>query len=42
MNKEMMLEATDIVRTVASRQRGFKRLIGQVVNRLCYYYYKWI
>jgi hypothetical protein len=42
MDKEMMLEAVDIIRTVASRQKGFKRRIGKALNRLCYVYYKWI
>lgn len=40
LDKEMMLEATDIIRTVTDHQRGIKRLIGKVINNLVYCYYK--
>ena len=40
MDKGMMLEATDIIRTVSTRQRGFKRLVGQLINKIYYIYYK--
>lgn len=40
VDKEMMLEATDIIRTVSGNQKGFKRLLGKVLNKLAYYYYK--
>jgi len=40
MDKQMMLEAVDIIRTVADRQRGFKRLIGKALNKIAYAYYK--
>lgn len=40
MNKEMMLEAVDIVRTVSDHQRGLKRIVGRLLNRLNYLYYK--
>ena len=42
MTKEMMLEATDIVRTVAGKQKGFKRKVGRLLNKIMYKYYKWI
>ena len=42
MDKEMMLEATDIIRTVADHQKGFKRIIGRLLNRLNYFYFRWI
>ena len=42
MDKDMMLEATDIVRTVASRQKGLKRFVGKILNLLCGSYYTWI
>ena len=40
MDKDMMLDATDIVRTVADHQRGFKKKIGQLINKIMYIYYK--
>lgn len=40
MNKEMMLEAVDLIRTVSDHQQGFKRIIGRLLNRLNYMYYK--
>lgn len=42
MNKKMMLEAVDIIRTVATRQIGIKRAIGKLLNKINYIYYKWI
>lgn len=39
-DKDMMLEAVDIIRTVASHQKGFKRIIGQLLNKVNYIYYK--
>jgi len=39
-NKEMMLEAVDIAKTVAGKQKGFKKLIGKMLNKINYYYYK--
>ena len=42
MDKEMMEEATDIVRTVATRQKGLKKFIGKILNLLCGGYYTWI
>ena len=39
-DKGMMIEATDIVRTVAGHQKGFKKKLGQLLNKLCYLYYK--
>lgn len=39
-DKEMMLEAVDIIRTVSDHQSGLKRIIGRFLNRLNYYYYK--
>lgn len=41
-DKDMMLEAVDIIRTVAGHQKGFKRLVGQLLNRLSFIYYKTI
>lgn len=41
-DKEMMLEATDIIRTVAGKQKGYKRFLGNVLNKLAYKYYKTI
>lgn len=41
-DKEMMLEAVDIIRTVSDHQRGLKRLIGKILNKLNHYYYKTI
>lgn len=40
MNKEMMLEATDIIRTVSDHQKGFKKVIGRLLNKISYCYYK--
>lgn len=40
MDKEMMLEATDIIRTVSGHQKGIKRFIGRLLNKVSYYYYK--
>lgn len=39
-DKDMALEATDIIRTVAGHQRGFKRIIGQLLNKMLYWYHK--
>lgn len=39
-NKNMMLEATDIIRTVADGQKGLKKTIGKLLNKVCYLYYK--
>lgn len=39
-DKEMMLEAVDIIRTVAGHQKGFKKLLGQLLNKASYIYYK--
>lgn len=40
MDKEMMLEAADIIRTVSDHQRGLKKIIGRLLNKINYYYYK--
>lgn len=42
MDREMMLEAVDIIRTVVSHQRSLKRILGQLLNKLNYIYYKTI
>jgi len=42
LDKEMMLEAVDIVRSIKDHQRGFKKIIGKWLNKLNYIYYKWI
>lgn len=42
MTKEMMLEAVDIIRSVSDKQRGLKRVIGSLLNKIAYIYYKWI
>lgn len=39
-DKEMMLEATDIIRTVVDHQIGIRKVIGKVLNKLAYRYYK--
>ena len=41
-DKDMMLESVDILRTVAGHQRGLKRIVGQLLNKVSYFYYKWI
>lgn len=38
----MMLEATDIIRTVKDHQKGLKKLLGTLLNKLNYKYYKMI
>ena len=40
MDKDMMLEATDIVRSVADHQRGYKRVLARLINKICWMYYK--
>ena len=42
MDREMMLEAVDIIRTVADRQKRFRKIIGKFLNKINYFYYKWI
>lgn len=39
-DKDMMLEAVDIIRTVAGHQKGFKKMLGQLLNKVNYIYYK--
>lgn len=39
-DKEMMLEAVDIIRTVSDHQRGLKKIIGRLLNKVSYMYYK--
>lgn len=39
-DKDMMLEAVDIIRTVSDHQRGLKRVIGRLINKISYMYYK--
>lgn len=41
-DKDMMLEAVDIIRTVAGKQKGLRRIIGKLLNKTTYKYYKWI
>lgn len=41
-DKDMMLESVDIIRSVSDHQRGFKRFIGRLLNKINYIYYKWI
>lgn len=41
-DKDMMLESVDIIRTIAGHQSGFKRIIGKLINKVNYYYYKWM
>lgn len=38
MDKEMLIIAADIIRTAASHQTGFKRLIGKLLNKAVYSY----
>ena len=40
MDKEMMLEAVDIIRTVSDRSKGTKKLIGRILNKLNYLYWR--
>lgn len=42
MNKEMLLESIDIIRTVADHQQGLRKLIGKLLNKILYKYYEWI
>lgn len=41
-DKEMMLESVDIIRSVAEHQQGLKKLIGRLLNKINYIYYKLI
>ena len=41
-DKDMALEATDIIRTVAGHQNGIKKVIGKLLNKVNYIYYKWL
>jgi len=41
-DKEMVLEATDIIRSVLSHQKGIKKTIGKWLNKILYLYYKWV
>jgi len=41
-DKDMMLESVDIIRSVTDHQRGFKKIIGVLLNRVSYLYYRWI
>ena len=38
-DKDMMLLATDIIRTTAEHQTGLKRIIGRILNKLNFMYY---
>ncbi len=40
MDKEMMLNAVDIVRTVADHQKGLIKITGKLLNKVNYLYYK--
>ena len=42
MDKEMMLESIDIIRTVTDHQQGIRKTIGKLLNKILYKYYKWI
>lgn len=42
MDKEMMLEATDLIRTVSGNQKGIKKAVGRLLNKICYIYHRWI
>ncbi|WP_346884354.1 hypothetical protein [Clostridium sp. UBA4395] len=42
MDKEMMLNAVDIVRSVSDHQKGFKKILGRFINKINYIYYKMI
>lgn len=39
---DMMFNVVDIVRIVADEQKGIKRIIGKILNRACWKYYKLI
>ena len=41
-DKEMVLYATDIIRSVSGHQTGLKKVIGKWLNKLLYKYYKWV
>ena len=41
-DKDMMLESVDIIRTVSDHQRGFRKILGVLLNRVSYLYYKLI
>lgn len=41
-DKEAVLIATDLIRTVSEHQTGIKRFIGKVLNKIIYAYYKTI
>jgi len=41
-DEEMMLHATDMIRSVAGHQTGLKKTIGRWLNILAYKYYKWV
>ena len=39
-DKEAALIATDIIRTISDRTTGIKKVIGKILNKLNYMYYK--
>ncbi|WP_409229069.1 hypothetical protein [Gudongella sp. SC589] len=41
-DKDMMLESVDIIRTVSDHQTGFRKILGVLLNRVSYLYYKLI
>ena len=41
-DKEMVLEATDIIRSVANHQKGLRKIVGRWLNKILYLYYKWV
>ena len=41
-DKDMALEAADIIRTVAGNQKGIKKAAGRLLNKICYIYHRWI
>lgn len=42
MDKEMLIESIDIIRTVTDHQQGLRKIIGKLLNKILYKYYKWI
>lgn len=40
IDKYMMLNAVDIVRTISEHNKGFKKVMGKILNRINYLYYK--
>jgi len=39
-DKEMMLLAIDVIRTISEHQTGIRQFVGKILNKITYMYYK--